>query len=166
VAARSLRDRLGAAVTSHSAPLPSLSDLPALSPPSAQMMGANDMMSRAISQLQPLRVDIQETPDAYIVKADVPGVSREGVNIEIDDKTNMLHISTSKKEEREESGERGGYRFHRQERTSGSNYRSIRLPQNGSLDRVAANVVNGVLLITVPKRAGGAESGRRRVDVM
>ena len=129
-------------------------------------MGSGNELSRALSQLQPMKLDIIENPNEYVVRADVPGYTRENVKIEVDDRTNMLHISTQRRDEREDQGERGGYTYHRVERSSGSNYRALRLPDNANASNVNATVVNGVLNVQIPKREGVSATGRRRVNIV
>lgn len=130
------------------------------------MMGSGGELTRALSQLQPMKLDIIENPNEYLVRADVPGYTCENVKIEVDDRTNMLHISTQRRDEREDQGEKGGYTYHRIERTSGSNYRSLRLPENANAANVNATVVNGVLNVQIPKREGVSSTGRRRVNIV
>jgi HSP20 family protein len=80
------------------------------------------------------------------------------------DNNNVLHVSTSRRDEREDRGERGGWTYHRIERSAGSSYRSVRLPQNVDTSRVAATCENGVLNITVPKMEAGAQ-GRKQISI-
>jgi HSP20 family protein len=127
--------------------------------------GFGSELTRTLGQLQPMKVDITEGPTEYLVKADVPGFARDQVKIEVDDRSNLLHISTERRDEKEDRGTREGYTYHRMERTYGNNYRALRLPQNADASKCTANVLNGVLNVRVPKREGVTESGRRRVDV-
>jgi len=91
------------------------------------------------------RIDIKETKDAVIVKAELPGMTEEEVNIEIMD--NVMTISGEKVEEKVEESE--GY--HYKESHSGAFQRSFSLPAEVKAEKADAEMKNGVLIITVPK---------------
>lgn len=91
------------------------------------------------------RVDISETDDEYIVRADVPGVSKDDIKITIKD--NVLTISGEKKQEKETKNEN----FHRIERVYGSFTRTFTLPSAVKVDKVEARFKDGVLTIKLPK---------------
>jgi len=90
-------------------------------------------------------MDLVETDDHFVLKADLPGLGPDDVNIEVED--NVLTISGERKVEHET--EREG--FYRVERASGSFRRSLTLPEGVNLEDVAANFDNGVLEIRIPK---------------
>ena len=90
-------------------------------------------------------MDLVESEGAYVLRADLPGVSESDVNIEFDD--DVLTISGERKSEREER--KGGY--YRIERSSGSFRRSLSLPEGVDPEAVTATFENGVLEVTVPK---------------
>ncbi len=91
------------------------------------------------------RVDISETDDEYIVRAEVPGVSKDDVKVTI--KENVLTISGEKKQEKETKNEN----FHRIERVYGSFSRTFTLPGAVKVDKVEAKFKDGVLTIKLPK---------------
>jgi len=91
------------------------------------------------------RVDISETDDEYIVRAEVPGVSKDDIKVTIKD--NVLTISGEKKQEKEAKGEN----FHRIERVYGSFTRTFTLPGAVKVDKVEAKFKDGVLTIKLPK---------------
>lgn len=91
-------------------------------------------------------VDVSETEDAIIVKADLPGVKPEDIEINIVD--NVLTIRGEKKREAEEKKEN----FYRVERFYGSFMRAIQLPTEVEVDKVKAQYKDGVLKITLPKK--------------
>ncbi|MEN3037978.1 MAG: Hsp20/alpha crystallin family protein [Candidatus Kryptonium sp.] len=91
------------------------------------------------------RVDISETDDEYIVRAEIPGVNKDDIKITI--KENMLTISGEKKQEKETKNEN----FHRIERVYGSFSRSFTLPGAVKVDKVEAKFKDGVLTIKLPK---------------
>ncbi len=98
----------------------------------------------AISTWSP-RVDISETDDEYIVRAEVPGVSKDDIKVTIKD--NVLTISGEKKQEKESKGEN----FHRVERVYGTFSRTFTLPGVVKVDKVEAKFKDGVLTIKLPK---------------
>ena len=92
------------------------------------------------------RIDWKETPEAHVFKADLPGVKKEEVKVEVED-GNVLVISGQRSKEEEDKNDR----WHRVERSSGQFMRRFRLPENAKVDQVKAGLENGVLTVTVPK---------------
>ncbi len=97
-------------------------------------------------------VDLLETPDRYVITAEVPGMRREDLDIQVHD--DRLTISGTRRE-RVQAGEQ----YHRIERGHGSFRRSFQLPVAVDAARVAADLRDGVLTITCPK--AGDPSARR-----
>jgi HSP20 family protein len=89
-------------------------------------------------------IEIFERDNQLVVRADLPGLSKDDIEIEITD--NMLTIAGERREEREET--RGGYRH--SERRYGRFSRSISLPEGVNAEDVRAAFENGVLEITIP----------------
>eukprot|EP00899_Mesostigma_viride_P012380 jgi/Mesvir1/21142/Mv14190-RA.1 len=100
-----------------------------------------------ISRTLRTAVDVIEKPDAYMFKADLPGMRKEDVRVRLDGR--MLSISGERARERIEDNER----FHLVERTSGRFERQFKLPQNADLEKIQAKCEEGVLTVHVPKRA-------------
>jgi HSP20 family protein len=90
-------------------------------------------------------VDIYEDKDKYIVKAEVPGMRKEDLNVTLDG--NTLSISGERKAE-EEKREGESYRA---ERFFGRFQRSVTLPMAVAEDKIQATYKDGVLSIQVPK---------------
>jgi HSP20 family protein len=90
-------------------------------------------------------MDLVEIQDAFVLRADLPGVSESDVNIELDD--NVLTISGERKAEHEERKE--GY--YRVERASGAFQRSLTLPEGVDPEAIEASFDNGVLEVRIPK---------------
>jgi HSP20 family protein len=90
-------------------------------------------------------MDLVESGDHFVLRADLPGMAQEDVNIEFEDGT--LTISGERKAEHGE--EKEGY--HRVERSFGAFSRSLTLPQGVDADAVTASFDRGVLEIRVPK---------------
>lgn len=103
-------------------------------------------------------VDIRDAGNEYIIEAELPGMKKEDVEIEIID--GGLKISASKKEEKEEKGE--GYL--RRERGYLSFSRQLPLPEDADVDKIEAKLVDGVLQINVAKKAK-AEEKKKLVEV-
>ncbi len=90
-------------------------------------------------------MDLVESDDHFVLKADLPGLGEEDVAIEIRD--NTLTISGERRSEYERK-ERGWYRV---ERSTGSFSRSLALPEGVDADAVAAEFDKGVLEVRIPK---------------
>jgi HSP20 family protein len=90
-------------------------------------------------------VDIHEKEDGYVVKADLPGYSKEELDIRIDD--NVLTLSAQHSEELK--NESDGYL--RQERRSSSFHRSFQFDAGIDHEKVKADYTNGVLTLELPK---------------
>ncbi|MGQ0613372.1 MAG: Hsp20/alpha crystallin family protein [Planctomycetaceae bacterium] len=101
-------------------------------------------------------VDVAETPESYIVKAELPGLDPKEIEIALSNDT--LVLRGEKKEEREEKGRT----WHRLERSHGAFQRTISFPGATDPDHVEAVAEKGVLTITVSK---SRESKPRRIDV-
>ena len=92
-------------------------------------------------------VDIREEENRYVLEADIPGISREDLDITLED--SVLTIKGERSVTSEENNE--GYR--RRERTHGSFVRQFTLPDTVNTEAISAAVVNGVLEIGIPKQA-------------
>ncbi|KAL2227466.1 17.6 kDa class I heat shock protein-like [Sesamum indicum] len=92
------------------------------------------------------RIDWKETPEAHVFKADLPGLKKEEVKVEVED-GRVLQISGERTKEQEEKTDT----WHRLERSSGKFLRRFRLPENAKMDQVKATMENGVLTVVVPK---------------
>jgi HSP20 family protein len=90
-------------------------------------------------------MDVAETDDHYVLRADLPGLSEGDVNVELED--NVLTISGKRSAEHEET--KNGYR--RVERSYGSFRRSVALPEGVDADGIQANFDKGVLEVKVAK---------------
>ncbi|KAG2673312.1 hypothetical protein I3760_13G084200 [Carya illinoinensis] len=92
------------------------------------------------------RVDWKETPEAHVFKADLPGLKKEEVKVEVED-DRVLQISGERNVEKEDKNDT----WHRVERSSGKFLRRFRLPENAKMDQIKAAMENGVLTVNVPK---------------
>ncbi len=91
-------------------------------------------------------VDIYETENALVLKADVPGVDPKDVELRVED--GMLYLKGERKFEKEVKEEN----YHRVERTYGSFARSFSLPNSIDSEKVTAEYKDGQIILTLPKR--------------
>ncbi|HJL15617.1 MAG TPA: Hsp20/alpha crystallin family protein [Sandaracinaceae bacterium LLY-WYZ-13_1] len=103
-------------------------------------------------------VDVVDEEDAIKVSAELPGMTKDDVQLSIDDDT--LTIRGEKRNE-EESKENGCYRT---ERSYGMFQRSIPLPRDVDRDGVNASFDHGVLTVRLPKK-GEVESGAKSIEI-
>jgi HSP20 family protein len=92
-------------------------------------------------------IEVFEKEDRYVVKAELPGLKEEDVDISVTDDT--LILKGEKKTEHEVKEDE----YHWSERTYGSFLRTIRLPSNVDADKIEADFESGMLEITLPKMA-------------
>jgi len=100
-------------------------------------------------------MDWKETPTAHVFMADLPGVRRDEVKVEVEEEK-VLKISGQRQRAAEDKGDR----WHRVERSSERFVRTVRLPPNANTDTVQATLENGVLTVTVPKDSERKAYGR------
>ncbi len=91
-------------------------------------------------------VDIYETEDELVFKADLPEVNQKDIDVRVENQT--LTIAGERKFEKEES-KKG---FHRIERSYGNFVRSFAVPNTFDTDKIGAQFHNGVLTVTLPKK--------------
>jgi HSP20 family protein len=90
-------------------------------------------------------MDLLETDEHFVLRADLPGLSEDDVKVELED--NILTVSGERRAESEDRQE--GY--HRVERAFGSFTRSLTLPRGVKSDEISARFDNGVLEVRIPK---------------
>ncbi|KAJ8775293.1 hypothetical protein K2173_020297 [Erythroxylum novogranatense] len=112
---------------------------------------STSLIPRESSALVNTRIDWKEIPEVHVFKADIPGLKKEEVKVEIED-DRVLQISGERNVEKEDKNDR----WHRVDRGSGKFLRRFRLPENAKMDQVKASMENGVLTVTV---AEGNEEG-------
>lgn len=101
-------------------------------------------------------VDIAETDEGLTLYAELPGLSREDVEITLED--NVLAIKGERRFERDETKEN----YHRIERAYGVFQRSFHLPANVRSDQVKASFEDGVLRVEIPK---AEEAKPRKIEI-
>jgi HSP20 family protein len=119
--------------------------------PLANLRLFEDAFSRMLTEPQTNRpwapaVDIYETENELVLKADLPDVDLKDIDVRVENQT--LTISGERKFDTQESGK--GY--HRIERNYGSFVRSFTVPNTFDTENVGAEFKNGVLSVTLPKK--------------
>ena len=104
------------------------------------------------------RVDVRQRGDDLVIRADLPGVKREDVHVEVEH--DVLTIRGERREEHEEEGEG----FYRSERSYGRFHRALPLPEGVNADQREATFKDGVLEITLPAPKP-QEQRARRIEV-
>jgi len=101
-------------------------------------------------------VDVYEDENSYLIKVELPEVTREDVQVNLNE--NTLSITGERKVENEEKRDN----YHRVERSYGQFYRSFTLPPNVNVEGINAQFKDGVLRLTLPKKE---EAKPRQIDV-
>ncbi len=117
----------------------------------------SSFMGDAKNMLSNFKTDVKETEDKYVVQSELPGLSKDDINIELSD--DYLTIKVEQQEEEKQEKEN----FIRRERRSGSYQRSFRL-ENVEEDEIKANYENGILEINLPKKEKGKKD-KKIIDI-
>lgn len=96
-------------------------------------------------QLHAPAVDVFEEKDEIVVKAEIPGIEKDSIEVNLSD--HVLTIKGEKKQEEEVKEEN----YYRSERSYGSFVRTLELPKDVQADKVKATFKNGVLEVRMPK---------------
>jgi len=102
------------------------------------------------------RFDVKETKDAYVIKADLPGVKEEELDVSLNG--NLLTISGKRDADHREEGDA----YFAIERSYGSFARSFTMPESVDGAGVTADLKNGVLAVRIPKKP---EAQPRRIAI-
>ena len=113
-------------------------------------------LARGLTEEWSPSVDILETKDSFVIKAELPGLEAKDVNVSISG--DLLIIKGVKKKEEEEKDEH----HYCAERYYGSFQRTFQLPTGVHGDKVEAKFKNGVLKVTLPK---GEEAKKKEIEV-
>ena len=102
-------------------------------------------------------VEIEDKGKNFIVKAEIPGIKKEDLDIELD--KNCICINAKKEEEKCEENEEHSYK--KSEFRYGEFSRTVYFPEEVDTDKTEAKLENGILEITVPKRINEKESRKK-----
>ncbi|HTH60865.1 MAG TPA: Hsp20/alpha crystallin family protein [Paraburkholderia sp.] len=108
--------------------------------------------------LSPMKVDVTESDTAYTVKAELPGIDKNDIDVQIEGNVVSIRAHVERNKEEKE-----GERVLRRERYSGSFSRSFTLAGDVDGDQASARYQDGVLSLTLPKKAS---SGQKRLPIM
>ncbi|MDH5558132.1 MAG: Hsp20/alpha crystallin family protein [Alphaproteobacteria bacterium] len=104
-------------------------------------------------------VDVAEDDKAVTLTAELPGMKEEDVEVVLRD--DMLTVKGEKKSEREEKKEN----YHLTERRYGAFERTFRLPEMADADHIKAAIAEGVLTVTIPKKAEAKTKVEKKIKV-
>jgi HSP20 family protein len=121
-----------------------------------RFFGRGDEGSNAGSSMWAPRTDLVETDDAYRLHLDVPGMTKEDININL--QNNTLTVSGTRSAEQTNEGDE----YVRVERTFGNFHRTFTLPNAVDAENIEAAYNEGVLEINVPKTEKAA---RRKIEI-
>lgn len=113
-----------------------------------RLWGAERWWPSVPAMLRPPAVDVYEDGDQIIVKADIPGLSKDDIEVNVTDSTLTIKGEKRKEEEVKEKD------YYRSERSFGAFSRSIVLPAEVKTEQAKATFVNGVLEVRLPKSEG------------
>ena len=99
-------------------------------------------------------VDVYETDDEVVVKAELPGANRDDISVTVEDDSIIIQGESKQEEEVDEEG------YYRRELRFGSFRRSVPLPTTVNPDEVSAKFADGVLTVRAPK-APAPEAGKK-----
>ncbi|XP_057817561.2 16.9 kDa class I heat shock protein 1-like [Cryptomeria japonica] len=105
-----------------------------------------------------ISVDWLDTDEAHIFKANLPGLKKEDVKVQVEEEHVLVISGEFKKDEVDKND-----KWRRLERSHGTFSRRFCLPKNAMLDQVKANLTNGMLSVTIPKKQSQNQS--RAVEV-
>ena len=106
---------------------------------------------------QPIRIDVHENETSYTVRADVPGVNKDDIKVDISGNRVTIAAETKRVEEEKQGGA-----IVRSERYFGEQYRSFTLEHDIDDSQATAKCEGGVLELTLPKKA---KQGSRKLEI-
>jgi HSP20 family protein len=104
--------------------------------------------------------DFVEKDGQYVLKMDLPGMDKDKINIEATGTS--IAVSGERQTERQLEDKDGAAQF---ERSSGSFYRRMSLPSDANTDQIGAKYENGVLEVTIPKKASVPATDAKKIQV-
>jgi HSP20 family protein len=120
-----------------------------------EFSGGEDDTRGAVSDWLPA-VDVQETKDAFVLRADLPGVDPKDIDVTMENGVMTLRGRRASEARTEEGG------YSRVERSSGEFFRRFTLPDSADPESISAQTNNGVLTVRIAKRP---EVQPRRIQV-
>ena len=118
-----------------------------------RMMDDNFFFDNNSNDLTP-SVDINESNDAFMISADLPGIEKSNIEVKVEE--NNLILIANRYIDKSDTNEK----FHYNERRSGTFSRSFKLPKSVKEEKITAKLDNGVLSIVIPKAEDAIKSNR------
>ncbi|CAG8723431.1 16592_t:CDS:2 [Acaulospora morrowiae] len=118
--------------------------------------GRSNARDNRLSKYWAPPLDVHETEKEYIVNAELPGVNKENINVDVRENALVISGETKQNQEYNEGN------THIQERRYGSFHRAISLPSNAKSDEISAKFEQGILEVKIPK---GEAPGNKKVTV-
>ena len=106
-------------------------------------------LSTDLEAISPIKIDVNENDKAYTIRAEIPGVKKEDVKVQVDGNVVSISAETKQKKEKKEKG-----RVVCSECSQGSSYRSFTLDSNVDEAKSQAKFEDGMLELTLPKKNG------------
>jgi len=120
------------------------------------IQGANSSMSELRSARQPI-LDVQDRGDHFSLTAELPGFTKDEVQVKVDTSGVELKAEKTEKQGKEESGT--------YQRSTRSYYQYLSLPEEVVSEKTDGTMKNGILQLKLPKRASKLKDNARRVDL-
>ncbi|KAL1338462.1 hypothetical protein HN51_033098 [Arachis hypogaea] len=123
----------------------------------SQMVGDDETLDPFLSMMNRCPVlstptDWKETKDAHVFLSDLPGLKKDEVKVEVDERVLQISGDRHADDDDDEDKNKKMIKWHRVERCRGKFQRRFRLPENAKVEQVKAHIENGVLVVTVPKQ--------------
>jgi HSP20 family protein len=110
-------------------------------------------------QRSKIQMDFSESDNQYLLNADLPGIKKEDININVED--NLLSIEAERRMEKESKENK----MYRQESYYGIYSRSITLPRDANPDSIDAKFEDGVLHLSIDKFPPDADNSKRKIEI-
>ena len=136
-----------------------------LTNPFLEMERSRWAMNNIFSQLEQSQVfnpklSLEETEKNYLVKVDLPGLEKDSINVELENK--ILTISGERQASKETKNDKG---FYHSERSFGAFRRSVKLPDDIKDTSIEADYEQGVLKIKIPRELNEKASSKQKIPI-
>ena len=98
-----------------------------------------------------LPVDIRESQDAYLIEAELPGFSREEIEVGVEDMVLTISAKKAEAEKEDATPQQEAPRYIVRERRGSGYHRRFSLPRDVDVDKISADYQNGILSLEIPK---------------